>query len=124
MDIATLLSAVKPKERTDQYLIFAALFALESHTTSVTSKQIKEILKLHLGAKAPANVNASLRAYSGYVSPTEKGPPLRWSLTAKGVERLRSLSGLARFRPPRILRASNQLSPSSADWKIQSLPQF
>jgi nucleoside phosphorylase len=95
MDIGTLLSAVKPKERTDQYVILAALFALESHTKAVTAKQVNDLLKLHLRARAPANVNASIRAYSGYVSPTEKGPPLRWSLTPKGVERLRSLSGLA-----------------------------
>lgn len=94
-DISTLISAVKPKERTDQYVVLSALFALEAHVKSVTAKQIADLLKLHLGAKAPANVNASLRTYKAYVSPKEKGPPLRWFLTHKGVEHLRSLSGLA-----------------------------
>jgi nucleoside phosphorylase len=51
--------------------------------------------KIHLGAKAPVNIYASLRAYKAYVSPAEKGPPLRWSITDRGIERLRSLSGLA-----------------------------
>jgi hypothetical protein len=95
IDLAALLSAVKPKDRTDQYVILAAMFALDAHATSVTAKQIRDRLKLHLGAKIPANVNASLRAYAGYVSPMEEGPPIRWSLTTKGVERLRSLSGLS-----------------------------
>jgi len=94
-DIAALLSAVKPKERTDQYVILAALFALNAHLTSVTARQVTDILKLHLGAKTPTNVNSSLRAYTGYVSPTDEGPPLLWSLTPQGVDRLRSLSGLA-----------------------------
>ncbi|THJ12077.1 MAG: 5'-methylthioadenosine/S-adenosylhomocysteine nucleosidase [Nitrospira sp. CG24C] len=93
-DISVLMSAVKPRERTDQYVVLSALFALEAHVASVTAKPITDLLKLHLGAKAPYNVNASLRAYKGYVSPKEKGPPLRWSLTQKGVEHLRSLSGL------------------------------
>ena len=53
MDITTLLSAVKPKERTDQYVILEALFALGAHTTPVTAKQTADILELHLGAKAP-----------------------------------------------------------------------
>jgi nucleoside phosphorylase len=95
IDIATLLSAVKPSERTDQYAILAALFALDAHTTAVTARQIEDTLKLQLRAKAPANVRQCLRTYSAYVSPKDKGPPIRWSLTSKGVERLRSLSGLA-----------------------------
>jgi nucleoside phosphorylase len=94
LDIATLLSAVKPKERTDQYVILATLFALSAHTTPVTARQVADLLRLHRGAKAPSNVNSSLRPYGGYVSPSE-GPSLRWSLTEKGVDRLRSLSGLA-----------------------------
>jgi nucleoside phosphorylase len=95
IDIATFLSAVKRREWSDQFVILAALFALEAHVTSVTAKQITDKLKLHLGAKIPANVNASLRAYHAYVSPTDKGPPIRWSLTPKGIEHLRALSGLA-----------------------------
>lgn len=93
MDLSTLMTAVKPKERTDQYAVLAALFALEGHVAPVSAKQVSEILKLHLGKKAPINVHASLRTYKAYVSP-HKGSPLRWSLTPKGVERLRSVSSL------------------------------
>ncbi len=93
-DISKFISAVKPKDRKDQYLILAALFALQAHVRPVAAKSISDILKLHLGAKIPVNINASLRAYTAYVSPAENGPPLLWLLTAAGVDRLRSLSGL------------------------------
>ena len=96
-DIAALMSAVKPRERTGQYMVLSALFALKAHEAPVTAKQISDLLKLHLGAKAPRNINASLRGYKAYVSPKAKGPPLRWSLTHKGVEYLRSLSGLSLY---------------------------
>jgi nucleoside phosphorylase len=95
IDFSTLMTAVKPKERTDQYVILAGMFVLNAHSASVTAKQISDLLNLHLGTKVPANVNASLRAYKADVTPTDEGPPLKWSLTAKGVEHLRSLSGLA-----------------------------
>jgi nucleoside phosphorylase len=92
---STILSAVKPRDRTDQYAILAALHSFDAVTTSVTVKQIKEVLKLHLGNKIPANVSASLRGYTAYVEPAEPGPPLRWRLKQEGVSRLRALSGLA-----------------------------
>jgi len=95
LNLSTLLSAVKPRERTDQYAILAALYCLEAHTTSVTAKMVAELLALHLGSKGPQNINASLRAYHAYVEPAEKGPPLRWLLTGKGLEQLRKISGLA-----------------------------
>ena len=94
-DISALISAVKPRDRTDQYVILSALFALEAHVAPVPARQIADMLELHLRGKAPRNISASLRAYKAYVSPKEKGPPLRWSLTHKGVEHLRSLSGLS-----------------------------
>jgi nucleoside phosphorylase len=94
-DFPSLMVAVKPRERTDQYVILSAMFVLNAHTHSVTASDISALLKLHLGTKAPPNVSASLRAYKGYVGPTDKGPPLRWSLAAKGIEHLRFLSGLA-----------------------------
>jgi nucleoside phosphorylase len=100
IDISRLIVAVKPKERKDQYLILAALFALEAYITPVTAKQVSEILRLHLGTKIPVNISASLRAYTAYVAPAEKGPPLRWLLTANGVQRLQSLSGLALSTAP------------------------
>jgi hypothetical protein len=94
IDLSALISAVKPKERTDQYVILAALFVLNAHVRSVTAKDVSDKLMLHLGNKVPSNVPASLRAYTAYVSSVEKGPPIRWSLTQRGVEHLRSLSGL------------------------------
>lgn len=102
MDLAVLLSAVKPKERTDQYKILSALYVVGAHTTPVSAKKITDLLRLHFGEKAPANVNASLRAYSTYVTPAEIGPPLLWSLTLKGLEHLRNLSGLALYTNPTI----------------------
>lgn len=86
---------MKPRERTDQYVVLAALYALKAESTPVTAKAITQALKLHLGNKTPNNVNARLRTYSAYVEPAAEGPPLLWRLTAEGIGRLRSLSGLA-----------------------------
>lgn len=94
-NISTLMSAVKPSERTDQYVILAALFVLNAHAVPVSARQISDLLKLHLGNKIPVNINARLRAYATYVSPAEKGPPLRWTLTEKGVDQLRLQSGIS-----------------------------
>ena len=93
IEFSTLMSAVKPKERTDQYVILGAMFVLNAIVDSVTATQISGLLRLHLGAKSPTNVSASLRAYKAYVTPTTKAP-LHWRLTDKGVEHLRALSGL------------------------------
>jgi hypothetical protein len=95
LELSTILNAVKPRERTDQYAVLAALYCLNAHATSVTAKKVTDLLGLHLGQKAPQNVNASLRAYGAYVEPAEKGPPLRWLLTQRGLEQLRTVSGLA-----------------------------
>lgn len=93
-DISSFISAVKPRERTDQYLILAALFVLNAQATPIAAREVTQLLRLHLGARTPANVNASLRAYSAYVSPAQHGPPILWKLTERGVEKLRQLSGL------------------------------
>src|ERR1700678_604250 len=92
---SAMMSAVKPKERTDQYSVLAAMFVLRAHEVSVTARQVSDILKLHLGAKAPTNVPGCLRKYTTYAAPTDKGPPLLWTLTGKGIEHLRSLTGLS-----------------------------
>jgi hypothetical protein len=42
MDFAALISAVKPRERTDQYKVLSALFLLDAHLRPVTSNQIGE----------------------------------------------------------------------------------
>jgi len=93
-DFSTFISAVKPKERTDQYLILAAMLTLNAHKVAVPASLISELLELHLGTKAPGNVNASLRAYKSFVSP-QQAKPIRWLLTENGVEHLRQLSGLS-----------------------------
>jgi hypothetical protein len=51
MDLSTLMGAVKPKERTDQYVILAALFAVEAHLAPVTAKQITDVIKTTPGNK-------------------------------------------------------------------------
>lgn len=95
LPFSSLLSAVKPRDRTDQYKVLAAMFALGAHETPLTAKQINDLLRLHLGKAAPGNVNALLRAYTAYVEPAAKGPPLLWRLAPAGIERLRNLSALA-----------------------------
>lgn len=92
---SALLGAVKPKERTDQYRILAALFYLQAHVSPVSARQVAGLLRLHCGNNKPSNVNASLRAYVGNVEPVDKGGTRNWSLTLQGLDRLRSLSGLA-----------------------------
>jgi len=91
---STILSAVKPRERTDQYVVLAALYSLNAQAEPVTAKQIHQVLKLHLGNKAPRNVNANLRKYTASVEPAELGPPLRWRLKPEGIGKLKALSGL------------------------------
>jgi hypothetical protein len=44
IDISSLMSAVKPKERTDQYVILAALFVLNAHRSPVNAKQVSDLL--------------------------------------------------------------------------------
>lgn len=93
-EFSAFLGAVKKSERTDQYLILSAMFCLDSPTKSVTATEIKNVIELHLGTDIPSNINSSLRKYVGLVSPVQKGPPIRWELTAEGLNRLRTLSGL------------------------------
>jgi len=92
---STLLSAVKPRERTDQYVVLAAMHSLGAEATPVSAKQIRDLLKLHLGNKVPSNINACLRTYTAYVEPADPGPPLQWRLKPEGTSKLRSLSDLA-----------------------------
>jgi nucleoside phosphorylase len=93
-EFSNFLGAVKKSERTDQYLILAAMYCLSAHNNSISATKITALLKLHLGSNIPSNVNASLRRYVGFVSPSHKGPPILWSLTTSGLNRLRTLSGL------------------------------
>lgn len=94
IEFSIFLGAVKKNERTDQYLILAALYCLAAQVSPVSTKQVSDLLKLHLTSKLPTNPNSSLRSYVGLVSPAKKGPPILWSLTPNGLNRLRSMSGL------------------------------
>ncbi len=93
-EFAKFIGAVKPKERTPQYLVLAALFCLAAHSTPVTAREVSDLLKLHLRKDAPTNINDLLRKNPKYVTPQENGPPLRWIITQSGLEKLRILSGL------------------------------
>jgi nucleoside phosphorylase len=98
IDFAALQSAVKPKARTDQYVVISALYHLGGYDHPVTARKVADLLKLNLGKNAPENVSACLRAYKDYVEPVAKGPPLQWKLTSMGLDRLAELSGLALSR--------------------------
>jgi nucleoside phosphorylase len=93
-DFSEVMSAVKPGKRTAQYKILAALFSLDAHRIPVTAGEVTRLLRLHVGRGTPANVNDALRKYSAYVTVGDQGPPLRWSLTRKGLEHLEELCGL------------------------------
>jgi nucleoside phosphorylase len=90
--ISEILATTKAKDRTDQFLILAALFALDANKTAVAPKAIKEVLELHR-ARLPANLIVSLQRLEGLVEPVS-GTPKTWLLLSAGVERLRELTGL------------------------------
>jgi nucleoside phosphorylase len=94
-DLSTLLAARKPKDRTSRYVILSALYCLNGSKRPVSAAEVSDLLKLHLGAKAPQKLATRLREYSGYAAIAEKGPPLKWKLKATGLQLLRKQSGLA-----------------------------
>jgi nucleoside phosphorylase len=93
-DFSTLASAVKPSGRTTQYYVLSALYVLGGATTPVTAAQVNDLLTLQLRGKAPTNIPKLLRRYSADVRLAEKGPPLLWLLTEKGLGKLRKQSKL------------------------------
>lgn len=97
LDFSAILSAVKPRHRTDQYVILAALYYLGANKTPVTARHISELLKLH--KVLPSNISASLSSYSGYVERADASKPIKWRLTKKGIEQLRKLSELELSSP-------------------------
>jgi nucleoside phosphorylase len=71
------------------------MYCLGAVKTPVVAADIKNALALHVPQKdLPPNITASLRDYVPLVRLVDKGPPLRWLLTDKGIERLRKQSGL------------------------------
>jgi nucleoside phosphorylase len=93
-DLSTILTAVKSRQRTEQFVVLAALYALGAFRKPVTAADVTAALKLNLSSKSPSNVSARLRQSAKYVSIVSKGPPLRWALKEEGIRRLRELSGL------------------------------
>lgn len=94
IEYPAIISAVKPRERTTQFKILAAIYALGGAITPITVGDIKELLETHSGSKVETNISKKLREYSNYVSVAERTHPLRWKLTDRGLEQLRALSGL------------------------------
>lgn len=94
-EFATFIGAVKPRDRTPQYLVLAGLFCLAAYSAPTSARELADLLKLHLRKNSPTNINDLLRKNPTYVTPKEKGPPLRWLLTQAGLDRLPDLSGLS-----------------------------
>jgi hypothetical protein len=95
-DFPSILGAVKPRARSRQYKILAALYSLGATHQPVTAAALVEVLATHLGAsKVPVNVPAILRKYSTLIRVAGREKQLRWLLTDAGVQRLRDLSGLS-----------------------------
>lgn len=94
LEFSAILSAAKPRQRTDQYVILSALYYLGANTEPVTAREISDLLKLHIRKNAPTNISASLRSYTSFVELSGNETPLRWRLTNKGIDQLRKLSGL------------------------------
>lgn len=89
-----ILTAVPPKERTDRYKTLVALYCLGASQVAVTVKQVRDLCLLHLNNKTPDNISQLLRRMPADVEIVDKGPPLTWKLTAKGLQSLRAQSKL------------------------------
>lgn len=102
LKFSELISAVKPKERTTQYILLTALYSLDAHNKSIGTREVTKLLAEQLPKKQlPKNTSTSLKKYTGYVDSRLKGSQRLWSLTRKGLDRLRILSGLALESPVR-----------------------
>jgi nucleoside phosphorylase len=71
------------------------MYCLGGAKTPVVAADVKGALALHVRPKdVPPNITTSLRGYASLVRLVDKGPPLKFLLTDKGVQRLREQSGL------------------------------
>lgn len=93
MEFATLLNSAKPTERTDRFKTVVALYCLGANSNPVAASKVDELLRLHLGKKAPKNISDTLRKNSKFISVASKGPPLLWKLLDPGVAFLREKTG-------------------------------
>ncbi len=89
-----ILTAVAPRDRTDSYKVLTALYCLQATHPAVTVKEIRDLCKLHLNKRTPDNISQLLRRMPALVEVADRGPPLTWKLTAKGVSELRATSKL------------------------------
>jgi nucleoside phosphorylase len=94
-DLSKFLAAVRPKDRTTQYVVLAALFTLRADQKPVKAKEVGDLLRLHQGNKAPTNISLALRRTIPNVSPVNVSNKLHWMLPDNGISQLRKLSGLA-----------------------------
>ncbi|MDX2274292.1 MAG: hypothetical protein NW206_02485 [Hyphomonadaceae bacterium] len=92
VDFSTILSTTKPKERSDEFIILGALYALKSDKSPAPVGAIKTLLDLHR-ARLPTNLSTSLRRCKAHVEPIP-GQPLRWKIKPSGIARLREITGL------------------------------
>lgn len=95
LEFSAIISSVKSKDQSPQFCILAAMYHLGAYRTPVTVKAVRGLLSLHKIKAAETNLSKKLREYGGIVEVAEKGPPLKWRLTTKGLQHLRKDSGLA-----------------------------
>jgi nucleoside phosphorylase len=93
-DFATIVGAVKPKQRTTLLRVLAAAYSIGGAEKPFTTAAIADVLSLHYGSDTPANLSANLRKYSSYVRKVSKGQKIDWQLTTVGLVKLRELTGL------------------------------
>lgn len=94
-EFSAIISSVKGRARSIQFCILAALYHLGAHRMPVTVSELRALLSRHKLQAAKKNLSGKLRKYGGLVEVAEEGPPLKWRLTSKGLEQLRTDSGLA-----------------------------
>jgi nucleoside phosphorylase len=94
-ELSELVNSVSKPQRTDGFLVLAALFHLKAHATPVTKRQIEEALRLAVPKKdMPSNVGTSLSRLKGSVS-LKATNPHTWLLTKSGLTLFHSLTGLS-----------------------------
>lgn len=98
VNIAAFIGSVKKSERTERYQILAALYCLNGFNVPVAASEINEFLHLHLRGEAAQNAARRLPRYGPDVIIGEKGPPLRWRLTERGLNWLEARSGISLAR--------------------------
>lgn len=89
-----IFTAVPPRERTNTYKLLTTLYCLNASYAPVTVKEIRDRCSLHLNNGMPDNISQLLRRMPAFAEVADRGPPLTWKLTAKGLNELRVKSKL------------------------------